>query len=70
MRSPFATLRRFAEPSVVSHPDKSFTELRRTTGPSVPAHPIGLRLGQMVAQMLVIDSLEAIEGKGRARALT
>ena len=32
--------------------------------------PIGLRLGQMVAQMLVIDSLEAIEGKGRARAIT
>ena len=32
--------------------------------------PIGLRLGQMVAQMLVIDSLEAIEGKGRERALT
>ncbi len=30
---------------------------------------VGLRLGEMVAQMLVIDSLETLEGKGRASTI-
>ncbi len=38
-------------------------------GEEQPGSAIGLRLGQVLAQMRLIDGLETLERKGRARAV-